>query len=359
MSISTIELSQQHSYHQASSQHRQVTRLTQADFKEAKTNEIQPTVIAPEMLMPAHVKTADSKTSEAEQLTYDKPKTVRLQLMVLVLERFLGRSLDISEMDLSAGIDRSNNKTDTIPSGFHQSLSSISNAEIISIDGQSFQQGDLVSVEQWHSREQSLAYQVQGSFNINDNEIALNYEYSIASEQTSYSKLTMSAEALKDPIIVQYGNQGLGEIEGQTEFNINQDNTLDNLPIFSGDVGYLVFDKNNNQKADDGTELFGPETGQGFVELAQLDSNKNGFIDDEDEHFEQLYIWQPSNDNGITEQWLTLKEAEIQAISLSAINTPFDFYDDQEEIQAQLRQSSFAISESGQGRGVHQVDVRI
>jgi hypothetical protein len=54
-----------------------------------------------------------------------------------------------------------------------------------------------------------------------------------------------------------------------------------------------------------------------------------------------------------------LKEAKIQAISLSTSTTPFDFYDQQGKIEAQLRQSSFAISDNGIGRGVHQVDVRI
>ncbi len=228
----------------------------------------------------------------------------------------------------------------------------------MTIDGQSFQHNDLLSVERWTSHEQRLDYQVQGVFSVNEQELSLNYSFTLASEHESYSKIEMSAAALKDPIVVQFGSQELGYIEGEKKFAINQDNTLDSLPIFSGDVGYLVYDKNQNQQADDGSELFGPQTGQGFAELAQLDSNNNGFIDAEDQQFEQLYIWQPSDDYQ-TEQWLSLSQANIQAISLSAVNTPFDFYDSQGEIQAQMRQSSFAISEEGLGRGVHQIDVRI
>ena len=284
---------------------------------------------------------------------------MKLQLMVIVLERVLGRTLDISDFSFTAKKDDRSNDSANGNSLLNNDMLSPLGAQLINIDGQSFQQGDVVSVEQWHSREQQLEYQVQGTFMVNEQELFLDYNYSLASEQISYSKIEMSVEALKDPIIVQFGSRGLGEISGQKDFDFNQDKSLNILPVFSGDVGYLVYDKNHNNKADDGGELFGPETGQGFTELAQLDSNKNGFIDAEDQHFEQLYLWQPGNDNNQAEQWLSLEEAEIQAISLSAISTPYDFYDQQGEIQAQLRQSSFAISENGIGRGVHQVDVRI
>lgn len=368
MSISTIELSQQHSYQQTSSQRREVTRLAPADLSMTHSNIEQPTTIArntlvqPNLMQPNITPSIEiprqSSINSDEQFTYEKPKTVRLQLMVLVLEQFLGRSLDIGEVSLSDKISQSHHNVHDNALFLQQSSSAL-NAEIMTIDGQSFQQGDLVSVEQWHSREQNLAYQVQGVFDINDKELTLNYEFALSSEQVSYSKIEMTAAALKDPLIVQYGAQGLGDIKGQTAFSINQDNIVDSLPIFSGDIGYLVFDKNDNQQADDGSELFGPQSGQGFVELSQLDSNKNGFIDTEDEQFEQLYLWKPSDNASTPEQWLSLKDVKIQAISLSAINTPFDFYDDKGEIQAQLQQSSFAISESGQGRGVHQVDVRI
>ena len=358
MTIATLELTQQQSYQQASNQSRKVTLLNPAKIAENQQIKDPSTSALPNNLIHSNAKQIISSQGEIEQVTYERPQEIKLQLMILVLESFLGRALDIS--DFSFNSDKQHSSKEKV----NGTLSSINDifsapsAELINIDGQSFQQGDLLSVEQWRSHEQHLNYQVQGVFNVNDQELSLDYNFALSSEHVSYSKIEMSAAALKDPIIVQFGSQGLGNIKGQKEFAINQDNTLDSLPIFSGDVGYLVYDKNQNQQADDGSELFGPKTGQGFAELAQLDSNNNGFIDVGDQQFEQLYLWQPSDDNQ-TEQWLSLKEANIQAISLSAISTSFDFYDQQGKVQAQLRQSSFAISEDGFGRGVHQIDVRI
>ena len=359
MTIATLELTQQQSYQQASNRSRKVTLLNPAKITENQQIKDPPTIALPSNLIHSNVKQIMPSQGEIEQVTYERPKEIKLQLMILVLESFLGRALDISGFSFNSDMEHSSKEKVNGTLSSVNDIFSATSAELINIDGQSFQQGDLLSVEQWHSHEQHLNYQVKGVFNVNDQELSLDYNFALSSEQVSYSKIEMSAAALKDPIIVQFGSQGLGNIKGQKDFAINQDNTLDSLPIFSGDVGYLVYDKNNNQQADNGSELFGPTTGQGFTELAQLDSNNNGFIDADDQQFEQLYLWQPSGDKDQTNQWLSLKEAEIQAISLSAISTPFDFYDQQGKIQAQLRQSSFAISESGNGLGVHQIDVRI
>lgn len=359
MTIATIELSQQQRYQQTSKQSRTATLLIPAIIAQPQHNAETLTSVFPSNLTHSNAIQIVTNQGKTEHVTYKKAKDIKLQLMVLVLERFLGLTIDLNNFSFNSNNEHINNEKVSDNLSAVNDVFSATSMELITIDGQSFQAGDLLSVEQWHSHEQHLNYQVQGKFNINDQELSLNYNLEITSERSSYNKLEMSAAALKDPLLVQFGPQSLGHIEGQKSFAINQDNTLDSLPIFSGDVGYLVYDKNNNQKADDGSELFGPQTGHGFGELAQLDSNKNGFIDTEDQQYEQLYIWQPSDDKSQTEQWMSLKEAKLQAISLSAINTPFDFYDQQGQIQAQLRQSSFAISEEGSGRGVHQVDVRI
>lgn len=355
MTISTLSLSQEQSYQQTTAQNQKVTLVAH----EKNAHPQQPST-TPSSVLSNNLSSMQTMSvqSELEQLTYEKPKEVRLQLMVLVLERFLGRTIDIKGVNISGENQKAENGSlnENAPI---ENIFSPRTDELINIEGQTFQQGDRVSVEQWHTHEQNLNYQMQGIFEFDDQEVSLNYNFSLSSERQSYSKVEMSVEALKDPIIVQFGSQGLGEINGQRIFDINQDSRLDSLPVFSGDVGYLVHDTNDNMIADNGSELFGPKTGQGFTELAQLDSNKNGFIDAGDEQFEKLYLWQPSSEENQEEQWLSLKEANIKAISLSKIDTPFDFYDQNGEVQARLRQSSFAISEDGAGRGVHQVDVRI
>ncbi len=70
------------------------------------------------------------------------------------------------------------------------------------------------------------------------------------------------------------------------------------------DDGLLVYDRNNNQRIDDGTELFGnvdQRFSDGFQHLAALDTNRDGRVDAEDSHFSLLNIWQDLNSDGITD----------------------------------------------------------
>ncbi len=282
---------------------------------------------------------------------YDRPLTGRVKMMKLILESTFGESITLLRADLSNAAKSLH--IDEIPN-----KSSLSNSVLpeitIRIDANTFMPEDRLTVEQWQIHQQEVSYNMQGEFDINGKHLSLNYSFTLASEKVKYSSFESTAAALKDPLIVQFGDRSIGEISGQEKFDINQDSEIDNLPIFSGDVGYLVYDKNNNNKADNGSELFGPTSGNGFSELSLLDENNNGFLDKEDSAYNKLYLWQPDKNT-----WLSLADAGIEVISTNAIATPYSFYNKDDEVQAQMRSSSIAISESGRGLGVHQVDVRI
>ncbi|MFT5756766.1 MAG: hypothetical protein ACI9LM_001487 [Alteromonadaceae bacterium] len=282
---------------------------------------------------------------------YDRPLTGRVKMMKLILESTFGESIALVSTNMS-------NKIKPVDIQDIPQDSSPANNEFpgvqIRLGQNSFMAGDRLTVEEWQIHQQELSYKMQGEFDINGKQLSLDYSFTLAREKIKYTSFETTAAALKDPLIVQFGEQSLGEISGQESFDINQDHKMDNLPVFLGDVGYLVYDKNANNKADNGSELFGPTSGNGFNELAQLDENNNGFLDKEDSAYQKLYLWQPDKNT-----WLSLADAGIEAINTDAIATPYTFYDKDDVVQAQLRNSSFAVSESGRGLGVHQVDVRI
>jgi hypothetical protein len=287
----------------------------------------------------------------SEEDIYERPLTGRVKMMKLILESTFGESITLVRADLSN--EAMSQEIKEIPRDSSQADNEFSEIQI-RLGPDTFLASERLTVEQWQIHKQELSYNMQGEFEINGKQLSLDYSFYLTSEKIKYDSFETTAAALKDPLIVQFGNQSIGEISGQEKFDINQDNKIDSLPIFSGDVGYLVYDKNANNKADNGSELFGPTSGNGFNELAQLDENNNGFLDKEDSAYQQLYLWQPDKNN-----WLSLADAGIEAISTDAIATPYTFYDKDDEVQAQMRSSSFAITESGRGFGVHQVDVRI
>lgn len=111
-----------------------------------------------------------------------------------------------------------------------------------------------------------------------------------------------------------------------------------NKPVRTGWVapgdGLLALDVDHNGQIDSGRELFGEHTyGQstpkadaysfndGFLALAQFDSNRDGKIDGRDPIFSSLLIWNDLNSDGIsqTRELSRLKDHHIQSVSLRAI----------------------------------------
>ncbi len=91
------------------------------------------------------------------------------------------------------------------------------------------------------------------------------------------------------------------------------------------DSGFLALDRNDNGVIDDGSELFGSPTEDGFVALRRLDSNKDGRIDAADELFQKLLVWQDTNQNTTSEpgELMSLHEAGIQSISLGQVESVY------------------------------------
>lgn len=72
-------------------------------------------------------------------------------------------------------------------------------------------------------------------------------------------------------------------------------------------------------KIDDGRELFGPQTGNGFEELAGYDSDNNGWIDENDPIYNNLQIWQHDEYGNST--LIAVGKAGVGAIYLGSTQT--------------------------------------
>ncbi len=135
---------------------------------------------------------------------------------------------------------------------------------------------------------------------------------------------------------------------------MDADGTSEEIFAPTKGTGFLSFDKNKDGIINDGTELFGPSTGNGFGELSEYDLDHNLWIDENDEIFDQLTIWE--NDEQGEMQLTRIKDAGIGAIYLESETTPFDFRDENNELQARLKRSSIALNEDGSVSAVQEMD---
>src|SRR5690606_22817344 len=122
-------------------------------------------------------------------------------------------------------------------------------------------------------------------------------------------------QRLKDPLVLDFGGPAAALSDVRFDFDLDGDGRKEQLPLLRGS-GFLAFDRNANGRIDDGRELFGPASGDGFAELAQLDDG-NGWIDEADAAWSQLRLWSPDADGKGRLQ--TLNEAGVGAFYLGRV----------------------------------------
>lgn len=139
-------------------------------------------------------------------------------------------------------------------------------------------------------------------------------------------------------------------------FDLDADGTEEEISELGAGSGYLALDKNEDGTINDGSELFGTKSGDGFADLAAYDGDGNGWIDEADEVFSKLKIW-TKDENG-ENLLLNLKEADVGAIYLGNASTQFSLNNaETNETNAMIRKTGVFLKESGAVGTVQHVDL--
>jgi hypothetical protein len=172
--------------------------------------------------------------------------------------------------------------------------------------------------------------------------------------QRKFSSTSMVTEAAQttDPLVVNFGSGSARLTGGKIAFDLNSDGEKENISFVASGSGFLALDSNGDGAVNDGHELFGPRTGNGFDELAAYDADGNGWIDEADPVFSELRIW---SQDGLS----TLAEKGVGAIATSSVETPFALKDGVNRSQGDIRGTGVYLSESGVAGTVQQVDLAV
>jgi len=176
--------------------------------------------------------------------------------------------------------------------------------------------------------------------------------------EESWSSLRLGDAAVPvDPLVINFDGTAAQLQDLRFAFDLDGDGQTEAVPMLSGARGYLALDRNQNQRIDNGLELFGPATGNGFTELAAHDGDGNGWIDESDTVFGQLRVWVPSADG--TGSLHTLEEAGVGAIHLGALDTPFALRTADNSALGAVRATSVYLHEDGGAGTVQQIDLAV
>lgn len=160
-----------------------------------------------------------------------------------------------------------------------------------------------------------------------------------------------------DPLIVNLDTDAASLGDVSFFFDLNCDGTAEELSSLGEGSGFLALDKNGDGVINDGSELFGAKTGDGFAELAQYDQDGNGWIDENDEVFSRLSVWAQCGDG--EPRLLSLSEADVGAIFLGSRETQFTLTDSSGREGAMVRRTGVYLRESGSAGTVQHVDLKM
>ncbi|WP_051534566.1 hypothetical protein [Deefgea rivuli] len=214
----------------------------------------------------------------------------------------------------------------------------------------------VFAVEQLRESEQ-CSFAANGKVCLADGstrQFAVDYQLSRQTETTR--ALGAQWMNLQDPLVLDFGAPTALLSDKTVEFDLDCDGKKELMTMPSSSSAWLFLDRNRNGRADDGSELFGPKTGQGFTELAALDEDHNGWIDEGDAAFKDLRLWQQL-DTGVEGDGVrSLSQAGVGALAVVSAKTEFSIVQ-QGDVLGQIRASSVWLGEHSGAGVLRQIDV--
>lgn len=215
----------------------------------------------------------------------------------------------------------------------------------------------VTTIENVHIEEEQTTFSGQGLALTEDGRtIDFNVEFSMSRRLCEYAGISVAtAGHFLDPLVINVGSDVTSISDQSFYFDLDSDGQEEKISNLGAGSGFLALDKNGDGKINNGLELFGTKSGNGFKDLAMYDKDGNGWIDENDEVYEHLRVW--LRDEGGTDRLLSLSEADVGAIYLGSAETEFTQYNSSFAVAGMLRASGMFLKESGGVGTLQQVDM--
>ncbi len=284
----------------------------------------------------------ESTVQKTQKIADDESSLpLQLQLMKRLLEKLLGKKIKIYQPNTQAN----------------------TNGPVAQQANQKPQEngGQVAQNQQWgmeytyhevQYQKESVTFSAAGKVTTTDGK-EINFSANLEMSNETMQELTIqikAGQALTDPLALNYDGKGVALTDEKYTFDLNSDGEAENISFVKQGSGFLVLDKNQNGQVDDGSEMFGPATNNGFLELKAYDLDNNDWIDEKDAIFYQLNLW--TKDEIGADTLSTLQENDIGAIYLNTAQTQLAMGDN-----GQLKETGVYLKENGEVNFIQEVDL--
>lgn len=273
----------------------------------------------------------------AQQATLDAENSLRLGILNALLKQLLGEKFQVRTLHELTVVPDANPQTPTAPPAPRSRYA-------IEITATRFER-------------ETLQFHAAGRVVTGDGrEIALNVQLNMS--RTAFARVEGfmgDAPEVRDPLMLNLDGGAPSLSATRFEFDLDADGQPEPIPVPDRGTAFLAHDRNGDGRVNDGRELFGARSGDGFGELARHDGDRNGWIDEADAVFRELRIWQVAADGRAN--LVALGELGIGAVFLGNVASPFQLLDDGGAVLGLMRESSVYLRENGTAGSVHQVDM--
>ena len=211
-----------------------------------------------------------------------------------------------------------------------------------------------------HEEKEETNYSSDGTIKTEDGRtinVNLKLEMERSKRVDTFIRTGSPLDSLCDPLIINIDANTAHLSDSKFKFDLDGDGKLDEISSLGQGSGFLALDKNNDGRINDGNELFGTKSGDGFKDLSEYDIDGNGWIDENDDIFYELKVWY-KDDRGV-DRLIDLKEAGVGAIYLGAQSTEFTLEGEDEQLDGKIRKTGFFLKENGQAGTIQHVDLAI
>ncbi len=216
-------------------------------------------------------------------------------------------------------------------------------------------------MQRYHMEEEHTTFTTQGTVKTADGrELSFNLEVGMSRRFEEYyeEKMVTSIKSFKDPLVINL-NTNIAQVSDQKFFfDLDCDGEEEEISSLQAGSGFLALDLNGDGKINDGSELFGTKSGDGFKDLSKYDLDGNGWIDEADPIWEKLLIW-TKDENG-EDKMYHLSDLGVGAIGLSRVGTQFSLNaKETNETNAMIRKTGIFLYENGTVSTLQQLDMAV